>query len=294
MKAKCLLCALMLPAFALTGCGDQVSPPTESETDTTTTTTVTELTTTTGETTSATESTTGTADSTEATTSTTAATAPPVAEAPDSLFAVVLPESVKPAETSEPDESSETKEPDESSDSEPAVPTEKAYPFNFNYVFTEEAVGLRLDGGTYQTISFDFSQIIRKDGTLDYRLYDCNFDGDPDLLIPLKKDDNKQICAMFIWNNSTKKFYETAITAENPTFSAEKKQYTTIGTLSSKQSVMVTGYQWSGAAPGISFIVYGDYKSNALTFKDNATGKTETKNYDTADALTAALSDYRK
>ena len=293
MKAKCLLCALMLPAFALTGCGDRVDPPTESLTDSTTTTT-TELTTTTAETTSATDSETGTSETTETTTSTTATTALPPAEAPDSLFAVVLPESVKQAEPSEPAESSDPKEPDESSGAEQTEPPEKAYPLYFNYVFSKESVGLRLEGGTYQNLSFDFSQIIRKDGTLDYRLCDCNFDGDPDLLIPLKKDDNKQICAMFIWNNSTKKFYETAITAENPTFSAEKKQYTTIGTLSSKQSVMVTGYRWSGAAPEISFIVYGDYKSKALTFKDNTTGKTETKNYDTADALTAALSDYRK
>ncbi|MBQ8922520.1 MAG: hypothetical protein IJ060_10255 [Oscillospiraceae bacterium] len=275
MKAKYLLCALMLPAFALTGCGEQVEKPTDSVADSTTTTAVT---TTEAETTTGTETTTGLTETTESTTSetTVTTTSAPPPEAPDTLFTVALPADVPPAEDDGEDHADDP------------------YPLYFNYVFSGDSVAMRLTGGNYQTISCDFSKTIDANGKVNYHLYDCNFDGDPDLLVPVSKDENKETYVMFIWNNSTKKFYETPITADNPTFSAEKKQYTTTGTLSSKQSVMVTGYQWSGSVPSIRFIVYADYKTKSLTYTDNVTGDTTTKGYDTADELTEALISYRK
>ncbi len=271
MKNRYFISALTLTALALTGCGTQPITQADNlssaETTTTsaTTATVTEATETT---TSGTELTTTTA-ATVTTESTTAATT-----TLGTLFTVL-----KPAETVKSGDGGEEH-------------ADEPYPPYFNYVFAKDSVTMRLTGGNYQVLQFDFSQMDEEKMQKEFYLYDCNFDEHPDLVAPYKTADDKTSYAIFLWDDGVKKFSDTAVKVDNPTFSAAKKTFTSIQQLT-PQTLTITGYRWQGAAPVTAFIVYADYRSLTASYKDLSSNQTTQKTYDSADALAKAVSSYQ-
>lgn len=97
-------------------------------------------------------------------------------------------------------------------------------PEYFNYRFVAESVTMRLAGGNYQAISYDFSETVAHNAY--YYLNDYNNDGYFDLYAPVKYDGERIItCAVFLWNPETGKFTETPILYNEPELPASANDF---------------------------------------------------------------------
>lgn len=95
------------------------------------------------------------------------------------------------------------------------------HPLNFTYVFTVEGIGLRIEGGNYQTLRCPMSKETASYLAEHYIIQDCNFDGYYDLLLPVQIIGDNTAYALYLWDQSTLRFHETAVELINPRFSAE-------------------------------------------------------------------------
>ena len=165
-------------------------------------------------------------------------------------------------------------------------------PNYFVYQFSPEGVAVRLSGGNYQSIAYDFSKTAENGIEKDFFLLDMSFDGCPDLFVPVEKKDDTVTYAVFVWNSEAKKYAETPILLDNPTVSAEKKLVTAVRKLSST-SVMLTGYEWQAATLAQSYIVYADFSKLTLSYKTLSDQKISITDFKTAAELSEKLRSYQ-
>lgn len=92
---------------------------------------------------------------------------------------------------------------------------ETPLPEYFRYRFDPTSVAMRLAGGTYQVISYDFSQTFAHESY--YYLRDHNEDGYFDLYAPIEYDGDYIVtCAVFLWNPESGKFADEPVLYECP------------------------------------------------------------------------------
>lgn len=77
----------------------------------------------------------------------------------------------------------------------------------FAYRFQPDSFSARLAGGNYQTIPYDLSEAFQHTIDTDYYLADYDSDGDYDLYLPIKYEENKvSRYAVFCWDSVSEKF----------------------------------------------------------------------------------------
>lgn len=276
MKTKLQFAALLLPLCLLAGCGNSTESQADSSlADTTETTTGTTAATTaadtetTAETTETTDSeTTASSDSTTEAVTTTAATST------GPMFTVTVP-----ANKAQGGEGGEehAEDPD---------------PDYFTYQFAADGVILKLSGGTYQAIAYDFSKTADKGLDRDFFLLDANFDGKPDLFAPAEIKDGMITYAVFVWNEETKKFADYPVLIDNPNINAEKQTVTSTRKLGDS-SVMLTGYVWQGGTLAQNYIVYADFSKKTISYKTLADGQIALTDFLTTAELSEKLRSYQ-
>lgn len=101
-------------------------------------------------------------------------------------------------------------------------------PLYFNYLFGEDEMALRLAGGTYQVLTYDFTEALEHDVHSQYYLKDADFDGDLDLCVPVHFGNSNTEYAIFCWNAKTEYYDEQPVLIVNPVFDGEKKQITSM------------------------------------------------------------------
>ncbi len=88
-------------------------------------------------------------------------------------------------------------------------------PEYFIYAFQPEVVTMKLAGGSYQKIAYDFSVMLEHDAF--YYCKDYNEDGYFDLIVPIEYDrDCIKRCAVFCWKAETAKFETEPLIYECP------------------------------------------------------------------------------
>lgn len=120
-------------------------------------------------------------------------------------------------------------------------------PLYFNYLFGEDEAAVRLAGGTYQVIPYDFGDALEHDVDTLYYLQDADFDGDLDLCVPVHFADTDTEYAVFRWGADTKQFDVQPVLLMNPVFHAEKKQITA-SQHSTETKRRLTRYGWENGA----------------------------------------------
>ena len=102
-------------------------------------------------------------------------------------------------------------------------------PLYFNYRFTSEYVSMRLAGGNYQSLQYDFSEALEHDVDMLYTLDDFNFDGWADLCIPVHGfgTPNTQYIVYF-WNPEQRLYNEKFRQYINPVCHPETKEVFTL------------------------------------------------------------------
>lgn len=90
-------------------------------------------------------------------------------------------------------------------------------PEHFVYRFHEDSVSVRLAGGTYQVLSYNFSAIFERErDIIAFYLDDYNTDGAYDLFAPIRYDDDEILAyAVFLWDSQQERFAEEPIIYES-------------------------------------------------------------------------------
>ena len=97
-------------------------------------------------------------------------------------------------------------------------------PEYFLYAFQPEVVTMKLAGGSYQKIAYDFSVMLEHDAF--YFCKDYNEDGYFDLIVPVEYDGEYiKRCAVFCWNAETAKFETEPLDYECPPNFAPMKEH---------------------------------------------------------------------
>lgn len=99
--------------------------------------------------------------------------------------------------------------------------SDEPHPLNFTYMFTTEGIGLRIEGGNYQTLHYPMSRDTAAYLAEHYIIQDCNFDGDYDLLLPVQMVGDNTTYALYLWEKDTLRYRETPVELVNPRFQAE-------------------------------------------------------------------------
>ncbi len=99
--------------------------------------------------------------------------------------------------------------------------SDEPHPLNFTYMFTTEGIGLRIEGGNYQTLHYALSKETAAYLAENYIIQDCNFDGNYDLLLPVKQVGESQTYALFLWDAKNQRYTDSPIELINPRFRAE-------------------------------------------------------------------------
>lgn len=156
-------------------------------------------------------------------------------------------------------------------------------PLFFNYRFGPDVVSMRLAGGNYQSIGYDFSGAIGETGEPDYFVEDCDFDGDADLAAVCSYDGSDALYAIFLWDAGTLKFNEEPVLVYNPRL----HRPTLITSLKQESDTVasVTAYEWEDGSLKEIWKQTADYA--ALTLTDSVDDSVT--EFDDQDALTAQL-----
>ena len=167
-------------------------------------------------------------------------------------------------------------------------------PIYFNYRFTEEAVSMRLAGGNYQSIAFDFTEMLgHANGAELYTLTDYNFDGTPDLAVPTHWDGDNVYYIVFIWDPETEKYNEDGLTMINPVV-CPKSQLVCEIVYDGKIGAELTQREWYMGYLEMKTVVQANFDALALAVAEDMTDRqpTKTESYDTHEALEAAFLSY--
>lgn len=125
--------------------------------------------------------------------------------------------------------------------------SDEPHPLNFTYVFTTEGIGLRIEGGNYQTLHYALSAETASYLAEHYIIRDCNYDGCYDLLLPVKDAAENKTFALFLWDTGTQQYRQTPIELVNPYFRASEK---TVHSRVKGNAVVFTYeiYRWEGSS----------------------------------------------
>ncbi len=162
-------------------------------------------------------------------------------------------------------------------------------PENFTYLFLPDSVSMRLAGGNYQTISYDFSALIDSGIEPFYYLEDLNLDGSLDLAVAEDDYSEYTFYSYFFWNAETRKFEEKpSYSLRNPVVHPDSKTVTEMYN-SDENTVHVTVHEIVDGWLNQVQCYTADF--HALTLKDDS-GSIIAKS-ENADALANALLAYR-
>lgn len=166
-------------------------------------------------------------------------------------------------------------------------------PLYFTYRFFPDSVSMRLAGGNYQTIFYDFAAAAEHDVDSLYHLTDYNFDRIPDLAVPVIFADRNITYAVFLWLPETSRFDPEPILLCNPASDADAKTVTSLvyGNESELESVL-RFFVWDGDALLETRSLCADYHELILT--DSSEGAEQTKQFESAEALRDALLSFRQ
>ena len=162
-------------------------------------------------------------------------------------------------------------------------------PLYFDYRFSDTGVSMRLAGGNYQTINYNFSRAIEHDVDSLYTLDDFNFDGNPDLAVPVEFDNANVTYAIFLWNPESFYYEEEPILIVNPVPYADSQIITSLERESASLWMMTTFTFTDGIL--MPYIVKtADYEAMTLTTEYmDYSAPTVVDQYDSTEALEAAL-----
>ncbi len=123
--------------------------------------------------------------------------------------------------------------------------SDEPHPLNFTYMFTAEGIGLRIEGGNYQTLRYPMSKDTAAYLAEHYIIQDCNFDGCYDLLLPIQIMGDSTTYALYLWDADRKQYNEHPLELINPRFCAEDH---TVHSRVKGSEVVYTYeiYQWAG------------------------------------------------
>ncbi len=123
--------------------------------------------------------------------------------------------------------------------------SDEPHPLNFTYMFTTEGIGLRMEGGNYQTLHYPMSKDTAGYLAEHYIIQDCNFDGCYDLLLPVQLTASNTTYALYLWDEDKLQFGETPLELVNPRFNAENA---TVHSRVKGSEVVYTYeiYEWAG------------------------------------------------
>lgn len=160
-------------------------------------------------------------------------------------------------------------------------------PLYFNYLFGETEAALRLAGGTYQVLSYDFSEALENDVESKYYLEDADFDGDLDLCVPVHFSGADTEQAVFLWNAETLHYEEMPVMMMNPVFRKEKKQIICTENPTEKKTV-VKRCGWENGSLKTLESAAADFRMLTYVFT-GADGKKDVQKPETEDALKALM-----
>ena len=163
-------------------------------------------------------------------------------------------------------------------------------PLYFNYLFGEDEAALRLAGGTYQVIGFDFSEALDHEVDSLYYLQDADFDGDYDLCVPVHFANSNVEHAIFRWNAETQHYDEQPVLIINPVFHTEKKQITSLQHVSATKSDMIR-YEWADGALKTTETATADFVMLTFVQRGADDNKTVLK-FETEAELEKAVNDF--
>lgn len=123
--------------------------------------------------------------------------------------------------------------------------SDEPHPLNFTYMFTTEGIGLRIEGGNYQTLHYSMSKETAAYLAEHYIIQDCNFDGCYDLLLPVQIIGDNTTYVLYLWEKDTLRYCETPVELINPRFQAEDA--TVHSRVKGSESISTYEiYQWVG------------------------------------------------
>ncbi len=167
---------------------------------------------------------------------------------------------------------------------------EDTEPLYFNYMFGEYEVAMRLAGGTYQVIGYDFTEALEHGVESLYYLQDADFDGDLDLCVPVQFSSGNIDYAIFLWNQQTAYYEEQPLRIVNPGYLPEQKQITSVQHESATESML---YRWAWDNGKLKTVSYAKADFSALTLTRTEGGTEQpAEHFDSADALEAAILAY--
>lgn len=166
---------------------------------------------------------------------------------------------------------------------------EEPHPDYFTYRFAADNVSMRLAGGNYQTLFYDFSEAVGRDAETAYGLEDFDFDGYPDLVVPTRFDDG-ETWTVFFWAAGQLKFSETPTVLENP---VRDESSQTIRTLRRESDGKIMLEMWKLPPGEIAPEGGGAYFKTETDCADFAALTLQTpdgtQNFETPEALEVAL-----
>jgi|GEM_PF-2397696 len=163
-------------------------------------------------------------------------------------------------------------------------------PLYFSYRFAADFVSMRLAGGNYQTIYYDFSEAAAREDIEElYTLSDFDFDGNPDLAVPVQFANANTVYAIFLWNPETMYYEEEPLQIINPVPYAETKTITSLAQDSAAVWVMTT-YTLEDGVLTAAETATADFEAGTLTVQP-LTGNAEpaVTEFSSSEELEAAL-----
>ena len=171
---------------------------------------------------------------------------------------------------------------------------EDAAPLYFSYRFTEEGVSMRLAGGNYQSIEYDFAEMLEHAAGRDlYSLVDFNFDGNLDLCVPFHWDGDNVFYVVFLWEPDTEHFSETELYFINPIVCPQSMLVCEI-TYDGNIGAELTQREWFEGFLESKMVVQANFDALALAVADDMTNRrpSKTESYDTHEELEKAFLSY--
>ena len=161
-------------------------------------------------------------------------------------------------------------------------------PDYFTYRFFPDSVSMRLAGGNYQTIFYDFADAVDHYVDEIFYLADFDFDGKSDLAVPVRFEGLNTTFAVFQWDSDRSMFENDPVLLINPSVIYDQKKVHCISYDS------VTGYEknlqilsWEDHTPVEICVFTADY--TALTLTENTSDGDNVQYYDSEAILREAM-----
>lgn len=172
-------------------------------------------------------------------------------------------------------------------------------PRYFNYIISPDAISMRLAGGNYQTLRWDFTEHLEKYPEGKYTLDDIDFDGHPDLFIPVRGLDTPNVqYAVYRWTDDMRLFEDTPTLYCNPVCHPDSKEVFTLQQMKNETDgtetiSIIEAYAWRASLNKYALKKFREYRADfaALTLTASVLedGVSEVTHYDTKEALEKAM-----